>query len=107
MSWAGGRGTRRRYLRSWITSFRPGTPLRKAGDDTHAMNLPAWGAFALAAIASAGDLGSILRHHKRLEHATKPAVMGLPVAGSVLPHPSSPRERGPFVGRPVHVLAGR
>ncbi len=70
------------------------------------MNLPAWGAFALAAIASAGDLGSILRHHKRLEHATKPAVMVLLIAASVLLHPASQGERALFVVALVLGLAG-
>src|SRR5258708_27451241 len=106
MSSAGGPRTRRRYPRSWITSLRPGTPLRKAGDDTQAMNLPAWGAFALAAVASAGDLVSILRHHKHVEYATKPAVMVLLIAAAVLLHPASQGERALFVAALVLGLAG-
>ena len=70
------------------------------------MNLPAWGAFALAAIASAGDLVSILRHRKRLEYATKPAVMVLLIAASVLLHPGSQGERALFVVALVLGLAG-
>ncbi len=70
------------------------------------MNLPAWGAFALAAIASAGDLVSILRHHKRLEYATKPAVMILLIAAAVLLHPASQGERALFVVALVLGLAG-
>ncbi len=70
------------------------------------MNLPAWGAFALAAIASAGDLVSILRHHKRLEYATKPAVMVLLIAAAVLLHPASQGERALFVVALVLGLAG-
>jgi alkenylglycerophosphocholine hydrolase len=61
------------------------------------MNLPAWGAFGLAAIASAGDLLSILRHDKRLEYATKPAVMVLLIGAAVLLHPASQGERALFV----------
>jgi uncharacterized membrane protein YhhN len=61
------------------------------------MNLPAWGAFALAAVASAGDLVSILRHDKRLEYATKPAVMLLLIAAAALLHPASQGERALFV----------
>src|SRR5258707_3711149 len=70
------------------------------------MNLPAWGAFALAAIASAGDLGSILRHHKRFEHAPMPAVMVLLIAASVLLHPARQGERALFVAALVLGLAG-
>ena len=70
------------------------------------MNLPAWGAFALAAIASAGDLVSILRHHKRLEYATKPAVMVLLIAAAALLHPASQGERALFVVALVLGLAG-
>src|SRR5258708_22224820 len=106
MSWARGRRTRRRYPRSSITSLRPGPPLRKAGDDTHDVNLPAWGAFALAAVASAGDLVSILRHLKRLENATKPAVMVLLIAAAVLLHPASQGERALFIAALVLGLAG-
>jgi len=61
------------------------------------MNLPAWGALALAAIASAGDLASILRHDKRLEYATKPAVMVLLIGAAVLLHPASQGARALFV----------
>ena len=70
------------------------------------MNLPAWGAFALAAVASAGDLVSILRHNKRLEYATKPAVMLLLIAAAVLLHPGSQGERALFVVALVLGLAG-
>ena len=70
------------------------------------MNLPAWGAFALAAVASAGDLVSILRHDKRLEYATKPAVMVLLIAAAVLLHPASQGERALFVVALVLGLAG-
>jgi len=70
------------------------------------MNLPAWGAFALAAVASAGDLVSILRHDKRLEYATKPAVMVLLIAAAALLHPASQGERALFVVALVLGLAG-
>jgi len=70
------------------------------------MNLPALGAFALAAVASAGDLVSILRHDKRLEYATKPAVMILLIAAAVLVHPASEGERALFVVALVLGLAG-
>ena len=70
------------------------------------MNLPAWGAFALAAIASAGDMVSILRHDKRLEYATKPAVMVLLIAAAVLLHPASQGERALFVVALALGLAG-
>ena len=70
------------------------------------MNLTAWGAFALAGVASAGDLVSILRHHKRLEYATKPAVMVLLIAAAVLLHPASQGERALFVVALVLGLAG-
>ena len=70
------------------------------------MNLPAWGAFALAAVASTGDLVSILRHDKRLEYATKPAVMVLLIAAAVLLHPASQGERALFVVALVLGLAG-
>src|SRR5258706_10926935 len=105
MSWARGPRTRRRCPRSWITSLRPGTPLRKAGDDTHDVNLPAWGAFALAAVASAGALVSILRHDKRLEYAAKPAVMVLLIAAAVLLPPTSQGERPLFLSALLPVLA--
>ncbi len=70
------------------------------------MNLPAWGAFALAAIASAGDMVSILRHDKRLEYATKPTVMVLLIAVAALLHPASQGERAVFVVALVLGLAG-
>jgi alkenylglycerophosphocholine/alkenylglycerophosphoethanolamine hydrolase len=70
------------------------------------MNLPAWGAFALATVASAGDLVSILRHDKRLEYATKPAVMVLLIAAAVLLHPASQGQRALFVVALVLGLAG-
>ena len=70
------------------------------------MNLAALGAFALAAIASAGDLVSILRHAKRLEYATKPAVMILLIAAAVLLHPASESERALFVVALVLGLVG-
>jgi uncharacterized membrane protein YhhN len=70
------------------------------------MNLPAWSAFALAGVASAGDLVSILRHDKRLEYATKPAVMVLLIAAAVLLHPASQGERALFVVALVLGLAG-
>jgi len=70
------------------------------------MNLPAWGAFALAAVASAGDLVSILRHDKRLEYATKPAVMVLLIAAAALLHPASQGERALFVVALLLGLAG-
>jgi alkenylglycerophosphocholine hydrolase len=73
-------------------------PLATQGaDDTQAMNAPAWSAFALAALASAGDLTAILRHNKRLEYATKPAVMVLLIAAALLIHPASQGERALFV----------
>jgi len=70
------------------------------------MSLPALGAFAMAAIASAGDLFSILRHDKRLEYATKPAVMVLLIAAAALLHPASEGERALFVVALVLGLAG-
>ena len=70
------------------------------------MSLPALGAFAMAAIASAGDLFSILRHDKRLEYATKPAVMVLLIAAAALLHPASGGERALFVVALVLGLAG-
>jgi len=70
------------------------------------MNGPAWGALALAAVASAGDLASILRHDKRLEYATKPTVMVLLIAAALLLHPASQGERALFVVALVLGLAG-
>ncbi len=71
-----------------------------------AMTSPAWGAFALAALAAAGDLVSVLRHNKRLEYATKPSVMVLLVAAALLLHPASQGERALFVAALVLGLAG-
>src|SRR5260370_36234881 len=70
------------------------------------MNLAAWGAFALGAVASAGDLVSILRHDRRLEYASKPAVMVLLIAAAALLHPASQGERALFVIALVLGLAG-
>jgi uncharacterized membrane protein YhhN len=70
------------------------------------MNSPALGAFALAAIAAAGDLVSVLRHLKPLEYATKPTVMALLVAAALLLHPASQGERALFVLALILGLAG-
>ena len=70
------------------------------------MNGPALAALALAAIASAGDLTSILRHDRRLEFATKPAVMVLLIAAALLLRPASQGERALFVVALVLGLAG-
>lgn len=70
------------------------------------MNSLAWGAVGLAALASAGDLVSILRHAKRLEYATKPAVMILLVIAAISLHPVSPGERAFFVVALVLGLSG-
>ncbi len=70
------------------------------------MNGPAWGALALAAVASAGDLASVLRHDKRLEYATKPTVMVLLIAAALLLHPASEGERALFVIALALGLAG-
>lgn len=70
------------------------------------MNAPAWTAFALAAVASVGDLTAILRHSKRLEYATKPAVMVLLIAAALLLHPANQGERALFVVALVLGLAG-
>jgi len=70
------------------------------------MNAPAVAAFALAAIASAGDLISILRHDRRLEFATKPTVMVLLIAAALLLRPASQGERALFVVALVLGLAG-
>ena len=70
------------------------------------MNGPALAAFALAAIASAGDLTSILRHDRRLEFATKPAVMVLLIVAALLLRPASQGERALFVVALVLGLAG-
>src|ERR1700694_892636 len=78
----------------------------QGGDDGRVMNAPALAAFALAAVASAGDLTAILRHDKRLEYATKPAVMVFLIAAALLIHPASPGERALFVVALVLGLAG-
>jgi len=70
------------------------------------VNTLAWGAFALVAVAAAGDLASILRHEKRLEYATKPTVMVLLIAAAVLLRPASQGERAFFVVALVLGLAG-
>jgi alkenylglycerophosphocholine/alkenylglycerophosphoethanolamine hydrolase len=70
------------------------------------MNGLALGAFALAAIAAAGDLTSILRHNRRLEFATKPTVMVLLIAAALLLRPASQGERALFVTALVLGLAG-
>jgi uncharacterized membrane protein YhhN len=70
------------------------------------MNGPAWAAFALAAVASGGDLASIVRHDKRLEYATKPTVMALLIAAALLLRPASHGERALFVLALVLGLAG-
>ncbi len=70
------------------------------------MNGPALAAFVLAAAASAGDLTAILRHDKRLESATKPAVMAFLIAGALLIHPTSQGERALFVVALVLGLVG-
>jgi len=70
------------------------------------MNTPTLGAFAVAAIASAGDVAAILRHDKRLEYATKPAVMVLLIAAALLLRPASQGERALFVVALVLGLAG-
>jgi len=82
-------------------------PLGTQGaDDSRAMNAPALAAFALAAVASAGDLTAILRHNKRLEYATKPTVMVFLIAAALLIHPASQGERVLFVVALVLGLAG-
>jgi uncharacterized membrane protein YhhN len=78
----------------------------QGGDDTHAVNTLAWGAFALAAVAAAGDLASIVRHEKRLEYATKPTVMVLLIAAALLLRPASQGERALFVVALALGLAG-
>jgi uncharacterized membrane protein YhhN len=70
------------------------------------MNGPALAAFVLAAAASAGDLTAILRHDKRLEYATKPAVMVFLMAAALLIHPTSQGERALFVVALVLGLVG-
>ncbi len=78
----------------------------QGGDDSQALNAPVLAAFALAAVASAGDLTAILRHDKRLEYATKPAVMVFLIAAALLIHPASQGERALFVVALVLGLAG-
>jgi uncharacterized membrane protein YhhN len=78
----------------------------QGGDDKHALNTLAWGAFTLAAVAAAGDLASILRHEKRLEYATKPTVMVLLIAAALLLHPASQGEQALFVLALLLGLAG-
>ncbi len=70
------------------------------------MNSPALGAFALAAVAAAGDMVSVLRHIERLEYATKPTVMVLLIAAAVLLRPASQGERALFVIALILGLAG-
>jgi uncharacterized membrane protein YhhN len=70
------------------------------------MNPLAWGAFGLAALASAGDLISILRRDKRLEYATKPAVMVFLIVAAVVVHPANQGERALFVVALALGLAG-
>jgi uncharacterized membrane protein YhhN len=70
------------------------------------VNGPALAALALAAIASAGDLTSILRRDRRLEFATKPAVMVLLIVAALLLRPASQGERALFVVALVLGLAG-
>jgi uncharacterized membrane protein YhhN len=70
------------------------------------MNVWAWTAFGLAAVAGLGDLVSILRHIKRLEYATKPTVMILLIAAALLLHPASQGERALFVVALILGLAG-
>jgi uncharacterized membrane protein YhhN len=88
----------------YIITPRPLAP--QGADDTEAMNAPAWAAFVLAALASAGDLTAILRRSKRLEYATKPTVMVLLIAAALLMHPTNPGERALFVVALVLGLAG-
>ena len=70
------------------------------------MNPLAWGALALAAVASGGDLASILRHNRRLEYATKPMVMVLLIAVALFLRPASQGERALFVLALVLGLTG-
>jgi alkenylglycerophosphocholine/alkenylglycerophosphoethanolamine hydrolase len=88
----------------YIITPRPLVP--QGADDTQAMNAPAWTAFALAAVASAGDLTAILRRDKRLEYATKPTVMVLLIAAALLINPANQGERALFVVALVLGLAG-
>lgn len=61
------------------------------------MNEPALGAFAIAAIVSAGNLVAVWRHLLPLEYATKPLVMLLLIAAALLLHPGHEAERALFV----------
>jgi uncharacterized membrane protein YhhN len=81
-------------------------PTAQGADDRRTMNPLAWGAFGLAALASVGDLVSILRHDKRLEYATKPAVMAFLILAAIVLHPASQGERALFVAALVLGLAG-
>jgi uncharacterized membrane protein YhhN len=80
--------------------------MAQGADDRQTMNPLAWGAFGLAAVASAGDLVSILRHEKRLEYATKPAVMVFLILTAILLQPASQGERALFVAALALGLAG-
>ncbi len=70
------------------------------------MNGFAGGAFALAAVASAGNLAAVWRQDERLEYATKPLVMILLTAAALLLEPASQGERALFVTALVLGLAG-
>ncbi len=70
------------------------------------MNAPALAAFALAAVASAGDLTAILCRDRQLEYATKPTVMVFLIAAAILIHPASQGERALFLIALVLGLAG-
>jgi uncharacterized membrane protein YhhN len=70
------------------------------------MNSAAVAAFALAVVASAGDLTAILRRNKRLEYAAKPVVMVFLIAAALLLHPANQGERALFVAALVLGLAG-
>ena len=74
--------------------------------DTHRVNGLAGGAFALAAIASAGNLAAVWRQDKRLEYATKPLVMVLLITTAMLLEPASQGERAFFVVALLLGLAG-
>src|SRR5260370_12655538 len=86
--------------------IRPRPLGTQGADDSRAMNAPALAAFALAAVAAAGDLTAILRHDKRLEYATKPTVMVFLIAAALLIHPASQGERALFVVALALGLAG-
>ena len=70
------------------------------------MTTAAWTALALAALCSAGNLTASLRDDKRLEYATKPAVMAFLIAVALLLHPVSQVERAFFVAALALGLAG-